>query len=90
MLYSWDVINNSELSSLLSATFYDLFNFSERSHKSLYINTSQVICLDIQKGVMWNVARQTLNIPDNSMPVSLFKNKLITENKTLGDYSNGI
>ena len=42
---------------------------------------------------MWNVARQILNIPDTTMPVSLFKNKLkkfLTEKQTLGDDINWI
>ena len=42
---------------------------------------------------MWNVARQILDIPDTTMPVSLFKNRLkkfLTDKKTLGDDINWI
>ena len=68
---------------------YDLFNFSERSHKPLYINTPQPSdSFEYQTSVMWNVARQILSIPDTTMSVSLFKNKLkklLTKKQTLGD-----
>ena len=73
---------------------YDLFNFSERSHRSLYINTPQPSdSFEYRTSVMWNVARQILNIPDTTMPVFLFKNKLkkfLTEKQTLGDDINWI
>ena len=73
---------------------YDLFNFSERSHSSLYINTPQPSdSFEYRTSVMWNVARQILNIPDATMPVYLFKNKLkkfLTEKQTLGDDINWI
>ena len=68
---------------------YDLFNFSARSHKSLYINTPQPNdSFEYRAGVMWNSVRQILNIPDTSVPVAFFKNKLkrfLAEKQTLGD-----
>ena len=73
---------------------YDLFNFSKRSHRSLYFNTPQPSdSFEYRTSVMWNVARQILNIPDTTMSVSLFKNKLkkfLTEKQTLGDDINWI
>ena len=73
---------------------YYLFNFSERSHRSLYVNTPQSsYSFEYRTSVMWNVARQILNIPDITMSVSMFKNKLktfLTEKQILGDDINCI
>ena len=73
---------------------YYLFNFSERSHRSLYINTPQPSdSFEYRTSVMWNVARQILNLPDTTMSVSVFKNKLkmfLNEKQILGDDINWI
>ena len=75
---------------------YDLFNFSERNHINLYINTPQPSdSFEYRTSVMWNVASQILNIPDmiQQCRLSLFKNKLkkfLTEKQTLGDDINWI
>ena len=57
----------------------------------------QVLCQYIYSIKYWhsqyNVARQILNIPDTTMSVSLFKNKLkkfLTKKQTLGDDINWI
>ena len=49
--------------------------------------------LEYRTSVMWNVARQILNLPDTTMSVSVFKNKLkmfLTEKQILGDDINWI
>ena len=68
---------------------HELFNFSARSHKCLYINTPHPSdSFEYRASVMWNSARLILNIPDTSMSVSVFKTQLkkfLAEKQTLGD-----
>ena len=71
---------------------YNLFNFSKRSHKNLYINTPQPSdSFEYRTSVMWNSVRQKINMQDTSMSVSVFKSKLnnvINEKQILGDETN--
>ena len=51
------------------------------------------VFLRVSTSILWNVARQILNIPDTAMPVSMIKNKLkkfLTDKQTLGDDINWI
>ena len=73
---------------------YSLFNFSTRSHKSLYINTPHPCeSFEYRMSILWNRARSILNISDTSVSVSSLKNELkniLAKKQTLGDSINWI
>ena len=79
----------------LPKPLYELFNFSTRSHKNLYINTHQPSdSFEYRMSVMWNEARKILTTtPDSSTSISVVKNELknlLLQNQTLGDEINWI
>ena len=79
----------------LPKPLYELFNFSTRSHKNLYINTPQPSdSFEYRTSVMWNEARKILTTtPDSSTSISVVKNELknlLLQNQTLGDEINWI
>ena len=77
-----------------SIAINDLFKFSRRGQKSLFIITPPPNDWNVYRmSVMWNSVRTVLSCPDTSFPISSIKTKLkvfLLNKQKLGDYENWI